>query len=60
MSQTQADVEAVEVVVELVLEDGVGSGGNLKMGLLLAECQKLSLWSRTAWGKDRNARTDVI
>lgn len=60
MSRTQADVEAVEVAVELVLEDGVGSGGNSGIGLLLAECQKLSLWNRTAGGKDRTARIDVI
>ena len=60
MSRTQADVEAVEVVVGLVLEDDVGSGGNSKMDLLLAECQKLSLWSRTAGEKDRTARIDVI
>lgn len=60
MSRTQADVEAVEVVVGLVLEDGVGSGGNSEIGLLLVECQKLSLWNRTAGEKDRTARIDVI
>lgn len=60
MSRTQADVEAAEVAVELVLEDGVGSGGNSEIGLLLAECQELSLWNRTAGGKDRTARIDVV
>lgn len=60
MSRTQADVEAVEVAVVLVLEDGVGSGGNSEIGLLLAERQKLSLWNRTAVVKDRTARIDVI
>lgn len=60
MSRTQADVEAVDVAVESVLEVGVGSGGNSEIGLLLAGCQELSLWNRTAGGKDRTARIDVV
>lgn len=60
MSRTQADVEVVEVAVELVLEDGVGGVGNSEIGLLLAECQKLSLWNRTAGKKGRTAMIDVV